>query len=76
MNQKSKEVRLRLKMSTRAEFERLVYDAMLTPTQEEVLRLHIAKGIEIPRIAERMQYSDCGIRKILYTAYEKVAKLS
>ena len=75
MNQKSKEVRQRLKMSTRAEFEKLVYDAMLTPTQEEVLRLHIAKGIDISRIAERLQYSDCGIRKILYTAYEKVAKL-
>lgn len=65
----------RLKKSTRVEFEKLVYDAMLTPLQEEVLRFYICKDIDIVRIAERIGYSDSGIRKILNQCYEKVAKL-
>lgn len=70
-----KEARERLKKSTRAEFETLVYNAMLTSMQEDVMRFHICKGIEIPRIAERIGYSDSGVRKILNQAYEKIAKL-
>jgi DNA-binding NarL/FixJ family response regulator len=75
MNQKSKEVRLRLKMSTRAEFEKLVYDAMLTPTQEEVLRLHIAGGVSVPIIAMRLSISETCVRNYLSEAYEKAAKI-
>ena len=70
-----REARERLKKSTRAEFDALVYDAMLTPMQENVLHLHIGKNMAIGSIAERIGYSDSGIRKILNQAYEKVAKL-
>lgn len=70
-----RKARERLRKSTRAEFETLVYDAMLTPLQEDVLRLHISKGLSIGAIAERIGYSDSGVRKILNQIYEKVAKL-
>lgn len=70
-----REARERLRKSTRAEFESLVYDAMLTPMQENILRIHICKGLNIGAIAERLGYSDSGIRKILNKVYEKVAKL-
>lgn len=70
-----REARERLKKATRNEFESMVYDAMLTPLQEEVLRFHICKGIELSRIAERIGYSDSGARKLLNQAYEKVSKL-
>ena len=45
MNPKSKQTRERLKMATRAEFEHLVYEAMLTPWCEKILRLHIGEGV-------------------------------
>ena len=70
-----REARERLRKSTRTEFESLVYDAMLTPMQENILRIHICKGLSIGAIAERLGYSDSGIRKILNKVYEKVAKL-
>ena len=75
MRPELKEVRERLKKATRVEFESMIYDAMLTPLQENVLRFYICKGIEIKRISERIGYSDSGVRKILNQAYLKVAKL-
>ena len=75
MNQQSKEARMRLKRSTRAEFERLVYEAMLTPWCEKILRLHICEGVSVCLLAQRFTCSETLIRKHLATAYEKVAKL-
>lgn len=75
MNQSSKNARTRLKKSTRKEFESLVYEAMLTPIQERVLRLHIAEGVGVPIIAMRLSVSDTTVRNYLSEAYEKVAKI-
>ena len=75
MDAKLKMTRQRLRKATRKEFEMLVYDAMLTPTQEEILVFHIVKGIGLQQIAERKGYSESGIRKILTQCYEKIAKL-
>lgn len=75
MNAKLKATRQRLREATRKEFEMLIYDAMLTPTQEEILVFHIAKGIGLQQIAERKGYSESGIRKILAQCYEKVSKI-
>lgn len=75
MNQSSKNARTRLKKSTRKEFESLVYEAMLTPIQERVLRLHIAEGVGVPIIAMRLSVSDTTVRNYLSDAYEKVAKI-
>ena len=75
MNRQSKEARMRLRMSTRAEFERLVYEAMLTPTQEKIIRLHIAEGVPVTYISMRLSVSEACIRKNLAEVYEKVAKV-
>lgn len=75
MNQLTKNARTRLKKSTRKEFETLVYEAMLTPAQEEVLRLHIANGVSVPIIAMRLSISETCVRNYLSEAYEKVAKI-
>ena len=75
MKPESKEARERLKMATRAEFERLVYEAMLTPWCEKILRLYICEGISVCLLAQRFVCSETLIRKHLATAYAKVAKL-
>ena len=75
MNQSSKNARTRLKKSTRKEFEKLVYEAMLTPIQARVLQLHIAEGVGVPIIAMRLSVSDTTVRNYLSEAYEKVAKV-
>lgn len=75
MNQDSKEARVRLRMATRAEFESLVYEALLTPRQEKIIRLHIAEKIPVTYIAERYCMSEGTVRKELRKIYEKVAKL-
>lgn len=75
MNQQSKDARMRLKKATRAEFERLVYEAMLTPTQEHIVRLHVAQSVSIACIAIRLSMSDSCVRKRLGEVYEKVAKV-
>lgn len=75
MNQHSKEARARLRKATRAEFESLVYEALLTPKQEKIIRLHITEKIPVPYIAERFCVSEGTVRKNLQEVYEKVAKL-
>jgi DNA-directed RNA polymerase specialized sigma24 family protein len=75
MNQKSKEARTRLRKATRAEFESLVYEALLTPMQEKIIRLHIVEKIPVTYIAERFCMSEGTVRRNLQEVYEKVAKL-
>lgn len=75
MRPELKEARDKLRKATRNEFESMVYDAMLTPLQEEILRFHFCEGISIGRLAERVGYSDSGVRKLLNQVYEKVSKL-
>lgn len=75
MNQSSKDARLKLRKATRTEFERLVYEAMLTPIQEHIIRLHVAQGISIACIATRLAMSDACVRKRLCESYEKIAKV-
>ena len=75
MEQQSKEARERLKMATRAEFEYLLFEAMLTPWCEKILRLYICEGVSVCNLAERFSCSETLIRKHLSTAYKKVAKV-
>lgn len=74
MNQSSKDARLKLRKATRTEFERLVYEAMLTPVQEKIVRLHIAQGKSITFVSMRLSMSDACVRKHLVEVYEKVSK--
>lgn len=75
MNQRTKDARTRLKKATRAEFESLVYEALLTPTQEKIVRLHIAEKIPVVYIAERFTMSEGTVRRNLQEVYEKIAKI-
>lgn len=75
MNQETKDARKRLKEATRAEFERLLYEAMLTPSQDRAVRLHIAEDVSVAIIAMRLSCSEAAVRKRLTEAYEKVAKV-
>jgi len=75
MNQKSKDARLQLKRATRREFERLIYEAMLTPMQEHIIRLHIVNDVSVSIIAMRMALSETTVRNQLAAIYEKVAKI-
>lgn len=69
MNQKSKDARTKLKMSTRREFEALVYESLLTPLQERIVRLHIAEGVPVPIIAMRLAISEAAVRSHLAMVY-------
>jgi hypothetical protein len=75
MEVESKHARNRLKMATRTEFDYLIYEAMLTPWCEKILRLHISEGVSVCGLAERFSCSETLIRKHLAIAYKKVAKL-
>ena len=75
MNRETMEARRRLRGATRAEFERMVYEAMLTPTQEKVLRLHIAEDLSVCCISMRLSCSETFVRNRLFEAYKKVSKL-
>jgi DNA-binding NarL/FixJ family response regulator len=75
MNPKSKEARKRLKEATRKEFDDLVYGSMLTPIQEEILRMHICKGMTIVSIAVEKSYSEGFVRSVLSQIYKRVSKI-
>ena len=67
--------RQRLKYATKSEFETLLDNANLTPLQEKIIRLHIAKGYSVCKIALALSCCDSSVRKNLSAIYEKVAKL-
>lgn len=67
--------RKRLKDSSRAEYENLIYAAKLTPRQEEIVNLHILRDFSICKIALSLSCSDSLVRKILSVVYEKIANL-
>ena len=67
--------RKRLKESSRAEYEKLIYAAKLTPRQEEIVNLHILRDYPICKIALSLSCSDSLVRKSLSIVYEKIANL-
>lgn len=75
MNQSSKDARMKLKKATRTEFDKLIYESLLTPFQEKIIRLHIAEGVPISIVAMRLAISDAAVRNQLSLIYEKVAKI-
>ena len=75
MKQSRKLARQRLKQSTRAEFERLIYAAKLTPRQEQVIKLFILKDYSVCKIALNLSCCECLIRNELAKAYDKIAFL-
>ena len=69
------EARQRLKQATKFEFETLIDSANLTPLQEKVVRLHIAKGYSVCKIAMALSCCESVVKKHLAKIYDKVNKL-
>lgn len=70
-----KSARLLLKSATRAEYDKLIFAANLTPSQTNILNLHFQKELSIADIADKMNCSEGCVRKKLSTVYDKLAKL-
>ena len=75
MKPSRKAARARLKAATRAEYERLIYEAKLTPRQEEIINLHILRDYSICKIALTLPCCQSLVRKELTRSYEKIAIL-
>lgn len=70
-----KDARQLLKSATRAEFDSLIHDANLTPSQIKIVNLHFAQELSICNIADILHCSESGIRNKLAFIYDKLAKL-
>ena len=66
--------RQRLKDANKAEFEKLLADANLTPLQEKIVRLYIVKDWTICKIALTLACCESTVRKNLTAAYDKMTK--
>ena len=75
MNPDCKAARLRLKQSTRSEYNALVYEAKLTPEQEEILNRHILRSETIVKIADVLHCSEFNVKRSLQKSYVKVSKV-
>jgi DNA-binding NarL/FixJ family response regulator len=75
MNPECKAARLQLKQSTRSEYNALVYEAQLTPEQEEILNRHILRSETIVKIADALHCSEFHVKKSLQKSYIKVGKV-
>ena len=63
MKQTRKTARQRLKQATKAEFEKIIDNAKLTPIQEKIVRLHFVKDWTICKIAMSLSCCESTIRK-------------
>ena len=70
-----KDARQRLKGATLEEYNELVRKANLTPTQEELLYLHIRREHSVINLTLERFLCETTIRKHFSAAYDKVAKL-
>ena len=70
-----KDARQRLKGATLEEYNELVKKANLTPTQEELLYLHIRREHSVINLALEHFLCETTIRNHLSAVYDKVAKL-
>ena len=69
-----KEVRERLRRSSRKVYDRLVHEAKLTPRETEVLSDFILNEDSVGDIAARMGCGCTLVRKLLTKAYDKIAE--
>lgn len=69
-----KAARQRLKDATLAEYNALITEANLTPTQRKILDMYICKGNSISRIAMELFICESAVRKHITRAYDKVSK--
>lgn len=75
MNPDCKAARQRLKDATRTEYETLVKEAKLTPTQEDILRRHILCGDSVCKISLDTSISERRVKLRLHQAYAAVSRI-
>ena len=75
MNPDCKAARLYLKRATRSEYNALVYEAKLTPEQEEILNRHILKAETIVKISLELHCNVAKIKAQLHEAYSIISKV-
>ena len=75
MNPECKAARKRLKESTRTEYETLVKEAKLTPTQEDILCRHILCGDSVCKISLDTSISERRVKQSLHRAYAAVSRI-
>ena len=74
MNPDCKAARAFLKCATRSEYNALVYEAKLTPEQEEILNRHILKAETIVKISLDLHCSANFVKTRLHEAYNIIRK--
>lgn len=67
-----KGVRLLLKRCSREQYQTVIRSAKLTPEQENIIGLYILQGLSVCTIAEKVNRSEAGIRKILAKIYDQI----
>jgi len=72
MKESRKAARDLLKAASRAQYNKLIHEAKLTPRQEEIVNLHILKDWSICKIALNFSCCDSVIKKRLAEVYDKV----
>lgn len=75
MNKRRREAREYLRKANREEYETAVKKANLTPLQEEILELCIAKDYTRCKVSMMLHCSESLVKKRLGEAYEKVSSL-
>ena len=64
-----------LKNASRKEYEAAVFEAHLTPMQEEVLHCCITMGMTVCKAAMVLHCSEATIKKLIGTAYDKISQV-
>lgn len=67
-----KAARLFLKNCSRQQYQNLIYVAKLTPQQEKIINLYILDGLSICAVADKVNLSESGVRRILSKVYDSV----
>lgn len=70
-----KGVRLLLKRCSLQQFTTVIRSAKLTPEQEYIIKLYILQGLSICAIADKVNRSEAGVRKILAKIYDQIFPL-
>jgi DNA-directed RNA polymerase specialized sigma24 family protein len=76
MNPEQKKVRKYLKEAALDEYKEAVGKAALTPLQEEVLNLHILRGLSLVQISLKLHLSIRAITDRLARAYKKILHIT
>lgn len=75
MDESSKAARKHIKAATRSEYNSIVYEAKLTPEQEEILNRHILRSETIVKIADVMHCSEFHVKESLRKIYIRISKV-